>query len=337
MKKILLLTSNNDQSSSVVIKWLCHFKQSFSRINSGTEINVIRINVKNSKIDFEFSISGKIYHLSDYKSYWYRRGDFTIANAPKYESADKSLEKKVNRYLLEEQDSLHFFIHKVFENRLHIGSNHNASVNKLHVLKLADESGLNIPDTSVLCTKKMLTQLINKNGAIITKGIQEGLILSHQHPDQKESTQYTAYTSAFTKKDLKETNAEFPPTKFQNKIDKAIELRIFYLNGKCYTMAIFSQNNPKTALDFRHYDRQLPNRNTPFVLPKAIEKKLKLLMSKLALNTGSIDMIIDKNGQYVLLEVNPIGQFGMVSGPCNYKLEKKIANFLSHKTNKNEK
>jgi hypothetical protein len=35
-----------------------------------------------------------------------------------------------------------------------------------------------------------------------------------------------------------------------------------------------------------------------------------------------------KKGEYVFLEVNPIGQFGMVSAPCNYNLEKKIAQYL---------
>ena len=30
----------------------------------------------------------------------------------------------------------------------------------------------------------------------------------------------------------------------------------------------------------------------------------------------------------VFLEVNPVGQFGMVSLPCNYQLEKRIAQYL---------
>jgi hypothetical protein len=30
----------------------------------------------------------------------------------------------------------------------------------------------------------------------------------------------------------------------------------------------------------------------------------------------------------VFLEVNPTGQYGMVSDPCNYYLDKKIAEYL---------
>lgn len=51
-------------------------------------------------------------------------------------------------------------------------------------------------------------------------------------------------------------------------------------------------------------------------------------MADLDLNCGSIDMILGNDGLYYFLEVNPVGQFGMVSGPCNYYLERKIANFL---------
>jgi len=46
------------------------------------------------------------------------------------------------------------------------------------------------------------------------------------------------------------------------------------------------------------------------------------------LNSGSIDILVTPNNEYVFLEVNPVGQFGMVSQPCNYYLEKRIAERL---------
>jgi glutathione synthase/RimK-type ligase-like ATP-grasp enzyme len=96
-------------------------------------------------------------------------------------------------------------------------------------------------------------------------------------------------------------------------------------------MAIFSQSNEKTKIDFRNYDLQKPNRTVPYNLPKEIILKLKKLTKALALRTGSIDLIKAKDGQYYFLEVNPVGQFGMVSRPCNYNIEMKIAKFLCFK------
>lgn len=51
-------------------------------------------------------------------------------------------------------------------------------------------------------------------------------------------------------------------------------------------------------------------------------------MNKINLNCGSIDILVDNNLNYFFLEVNPVGQFGMVSFPCNYNLENHIANYL---------
>jgi len=48
-------------------------------------------------------------------------------------------------------------------------------------------------------------------------------------------------------------------------------------------------------------------------------------MKALNLESGSIDLILDKSGNIYFLEINPVGQFGMTSVPTNYYLEKKVA------------
>jgi hypothetical protein len=46
----------------------------------------------------------------------------------------------------------------------------------------------------------------------------------------------------------------------KERIDKWIEIRIFFINDKFYSMAIFSQQNSKTKEDFRDYDFNKMNR-----------------------------------------------------------------------------
>jgi ATP-GRASP peptide maturase of grasp-with-spasm system len=328
MKQSLILTNANDHSSSVVIKWLLYFNKAFTRINNGDTLDVKAMTFENKKFKLQFVHEGVWLNLDDFQSYWYRRGNFSIANLPNYNSQDEVLQKKINAHLLKERKSLNHFIHKLFESRKNISSISNASVNKLEVLRLASLLGLDIPDTYLLSEKKDVNILFNQNKSLITKGIQEGLIFQHKSEADTKEIQYAAYTSAFKKTQLVGVQKKFAITKFQTKIDKAVELRIFLLNNKFYTMAIFSQNNPKTKVDFRNYDFKHPNRSVPFILPKKIEKKLLGLFEKLNLNSGSADMIINQAGQYIFLEINPIGQFGMVSSPCNYYLEKEIAAFL---------
>ena len=53
-------------------------------------------------------------------------------------------------------------------------------------------------------------------------------------------------------------------------------------------------------------------------------------MSCLGLDSGSIDMVVTKEGDFVFLEVNPVGQFNQVSKPCNYFLEKEISKYFTN-------
>ena len=121
----------------------------------------------------------------------------------------------------------------------------------------------------------------------------------------------------------------FHPSKFQQLIEKKIEIRLFYLDGKIYSMAIFSQRRDESKVDFRKYDFINPDRYVPFKLPTDIENSLTSLIKSVDLNTCSIDLIKGVDGKFYFLEINPVGQFGMVSKPCNYNLEMEMALFLS--------
>ena len=53
-------------------------------------------------------------------------------------------------------------------------------------------------------------------------------------------------------------------------------------------------------------------------------------MQKTGLDTASFDLIRDKRGQYVFLEVNPQGNIDMLNW-CGYELEKKISRIIINK------
>ena len=123
---------------------------------------------------------------------------------------------------------------------------------------------------------------------------------------------------------------EFAPSLVQEYIEKEYEIRSFYLKGSFYSMAIFSQKNDATKIDYRK-PASIKSRSVPYNLPRNIEEKLVRLMTQLNLDTGSIDIIKAKNGSFYFLEVNPNGIFENVSFYCNYYLEKLIADHLNLK------
>jgi len=120
----------------------------------------------------------------------------------------------------------------------------------------------------------------------------------------------------------------FFPSLVQEKIEKRYEVRIFFLFGQCYPMAIFSQRDPQTSLDFRRYNEIIANRMMRCEIPPELEEKITRLMKLADQNCGSLDFIKSHDGEYIFLELNPVGQFGFVSTNCNYELEKLIAEKL---------
>jgi ATP-GRASP peptide maturase of grasp-with-spasm system len=201
----------------------------------------------------------------------------------------------------------------------------NSSLNKLIVLTEASKLGLQIPDTKICSSKNVLINFFNTHKEIISKDLHNTLAFND------DSNFYNSVTKKVSKNFISKLPRNFTPSLFQKLIKKKYEIRSFYLDKTCYSMAIFSQNDNQTKVDFRNYNEDKPNRYVPYILPKNIELKITQLMQKLDLNTGSIDLIKDLDGNYVFLEINPVGQFGMVSEPCNYYLEKIIAEYLINK------
>lgn len=320
---VLILTEQNDTSSNHVIDWLTFFyKKHCLRINTNTS-EIPKINIEIIEINTQriiLTINNNRINVRNINSVWFRRGffDFELLD----ESTSSHL-KILKSHLMHEKDTLRSFLNFILLGKNTIGDFYNQNINKLYVLTIAQSLKINIPNTAVITTKEALVKFQDKNKKVITKSISGSLIVND------ENFNIICYTSLVEKSHLESIAPAFYPSLLQQYIEKKYEIRTFYIRGIFFSMAIFSQTDEKTKIDFRNYNTTKPNRRVPYLLPKYIERKLHLLMVKMGLNTGSIDIIVDKNNKYYFLEVNPVGQFGMVSIPCNYHLEKRIAEILS--------
>ena len=192
---------------------------------------------------------------------------------------------------------------------------------KLSNLLLAQSLGLKIPETEVFNAYKVGGKKISPVNKI------SKAITNIYRVRTEEKLQEGPGT--FRLKELPKRSQYFTPSLLQKEVIKDFEIRSVYLLGSFYSMAIFSQNDEQTKLDYRNYNRTKPNRNIPFSLPKSIESKLESIAQELGLKFCSFDLIRDKQGDYVFIEVNPEGQIGWVSRNCNYHIEFKIAEYLA--------
>lgn len=311
--KNIIFSIESDSSTDAVMNWLA-LKSEVLRINK-EKLNhfPLEVELTNKKITV------RCHNIEiDRCSLWFRKPTINyeaVENISLHDSFNVSLHSELTSTAKVLQET-------VMKNNKYLGSNYD--IEKIQQLSYAQEVGLMIPNTIISNNKKVIDDFIkeHKNG-VITKPIR-GIDMIRLN-----NYQYKVYTEEVRQEDIQCLGDEFYPMLLQEKLEKNYEIRSFYLDGSFYSMAIFSQLDTQTKIDFRVYNHSSPNRTVPFQLDKKIELKLIKLMKKCKLNTGSIDIVKTLKGKYVFLEVNPHGQFGMVSYPCNYYLEEKIANFLN--------
>lgn len=308
------------------MEWLNSYGAKCVRVNGDTIVDSRNFSINITSDDPNIQIGEKqSLDISKISVVWFRRwSDRTFLE--KYFSTENSI-SHIPYYFIENVNLDHHmirnFLFSKFMDKPFI-SNPAAfrGFGKFIVLNKAKEAGFSVPETIVCNTKNVLINFLKKKGKIITKDIETSSFV------KIGENYYSNYTISLDESSLANIPDNFSLSAFQEKIDKEYEIRAFYFFGEIYSMAIFSQNDPQTETDFRRYNRLKPNRNVPYLLPVEERKKVNLLMTKLSLKTGSLDIIKSKTGKYYFLEVNPVGQFTMVSIPCNYHLEKVVAKSL---------
>ena len=240
-------------------------------------------------------------------------------------SAAVKLQHDIRRHLTLESRKLSDFLFAHFRALPWLSEPWKASPAKLDVLVRAARAGLATPATLVTTERERLRRFCAAHDGVITKPIGEAEIYLH------EGERHQMYTAPLDLAAIDALPRRFPPSLFQERLEKLWEVRVFYLDGECHAMAIFSQADEQTRADFRNYNRARPNRCVPYRLPRETAARIQALMRDLELATGSLDLIHTPDGRDVFLEVNPVGQFGMVSKPCNYRLDRKVAELLIRK------
>lgn len=305
--KIKIATESNDCSTNKVIDWLVVLKNHFIRKNVDLDFN-----------DFNILIDNEINQTS-IKDYviWNRRGYLPIIPFELKRTLWIDYLKKEQLPVLE--------LFELLNSKNYIGSYFKElSNNKIINLNFAKQVGFVVPETIITNNKKDLLYFLKENKKYITKS------LVHPPSLETEDSYYSGSGTTFFDIDL--VYDFFAPSLVQEYIEKEIEIRVFFIENRYYTMAIFSQNDEQTKTDFRNYNKARPNRNVPFILPNEIIKKIKLFVKKIKCNTGSIDLILTPDGEYVFLEINPMGQYDWVSVNCNYYIDKHIAEILIKKS-----
>lgn len=321
---LLFSTQDWDTSTEDVMDWINALGGKCVRFNGEDLIGSeeYRLELSSKGGEARLSLGREVARTGEVQAVWYRRGgrfsDYTVHPQVEDHEASTQIDAHLQAEMREAAQSLYAML----GDAPWLTRPTQARVNKVAALQAARQAGFEIPATIITNSRAELEEFQKRYGRIITKAISDGTAF------YLGKNRYTIYTEEVGPEEIATLPPTFLPTLVQECLEKAYELRVFYLAGACYPMAIFSQRDPQTSVDFRHYNMLKPNRYVPYRLQPDMERRVRALMDGLGLTTGSLDLVKTEDGRMVFLEVNPVGQFGMVSKPCNYYLDRAVAEHL---------
>jgi glutathione synthase/RimK-type ligase-like ATP-grasp enzyme len=324
---VLILTYDGyEQGTEGVIDWLLHFGHPFLRMSANALLR--------PDSDWKISIhDGQISHQGvdlneQIGAVFFRR--FT-ADVAYHEIGNSANSRQLQTELRGEAERLTTFVVDSLADKFWLPTiaASNRARNKLSTLTLAGTCGLAIPRSYICRNRAEVATLLNDDShkGFITKPIEYCGYYA------RKDFAYTTFTSRIAADNLEELPEKFHPSLLQECITPAYEVRAFYLMGEFFSEATLTAEKTTFLGDTVFVDVKLKGDSAetsyvPYQLPVEIEQKLTHLMEKLELNTGSIDLIVNEEGDYFFLEVNPGGQFSAPSERTNQQLERRVAERL---------
>jgi len=168
-------------------------------------------------------------------------------------------------------------------------------------LALARSLGLRTPKTLVTNDPDAARRFYEEcEGQLILKAVSKGII-------EGTPTRFL-YTSEVSEASLSHLEGiRVTAHLLQERVQKAIELRVVVVGRQVFAAEIYSQTSNLTRLDWRKYYPDLSY--GVHSLPAPLQAQLRTLVRACGLQFASMDLILTPAGDYVWIELNPNGQW----------------------------
>lgn len=321
---ILCISHSGDfYTIDIVINKLKELGKEVVRLNSDTFSDQLSFHYSAGLegVDVTLTAEGKTFSAKDIEAVWYRK--LWKINVP------KELEESYAGIFQQEYSIMRNLFFESVPNIFWMNPmalDHRVSLNKLEQLRIASSCGIDIPESIFTNdAQKVMTFFYEKC---------QGNMIAKLHGSLSRSMNGDAPffpTTLITVENLIHLDSLcYCPMIFQRMIPKEYELRIVYVDGIFFTGKINTTTSEKGKIDWRAAN-DLPAWEK-YTLPLRICNLLTKMMQKMGLFFGAIDMIRQKDGRYIFLEVNPQGEWGMLQRDLDYPIGETIAEKLISKT-----
>lgn len=298
-KCILIISNKGDVTTDLVVKRLYQLDVPFKRFNTEDFPQNVRCTIKVNNIDNEISISNENWELTsnDIKSIWYRR--------PKLpEFSNVSFSHDEFNFAIRESNSFILNLWAIFKDKHWVNNPFHLYLaeRKAFQLKIASESGFNIPNTIITNDFNVALKFIESNNkSVIAKPISHGSFGSDDefaiYTTDLENTEYI----------LSNESVNHSPFILQEKIKEKFDVRVSIFGTK-----IFAHKINSTKQSYEIDWRVLKPDEISYELldiPPTLQNNINRFMKTVHLKYGAMDFVVDKNGIWYFIEINPNGQF----------------------------
>lgn len=314
---ILILSDDNDAHCNAVIQKLKDNGTSYFRLNLNT-LALLKTFITYKGDTWEIITEEKQIFSNQIRCVWNRRTyvELLLEESSVADVSFNLWKNEWNKTLLGLYNSLMNLPWLNYYRNSHLAEN------KYLQAKVAKSLGLHLPNTIVSNDKKELVEFAKKFTFVALK-------LMHQDFYEIRPKEYMGfYVNKIAAPDLENFgDSSENPVVLQEYVEKDFEVRYTVVGQLHFVCKIESQLSEKAKDDWRRYD--LPNTPHSIIEPPAdVREKVASLMLDMNLIYGALDFIVTKDGRWVFLEVNPMGQFLWIEDLTGLPITNAISDWL---------
>lgn len=322
MTKVLLISNKSDITTDFIVRELSIRNITFYRFNTEELGNTVFVSLRvdSNTFSLQDKMMGRDFDLLSFSSVYFRRPELPVLNNVVVSPSEAQFIRSETSLLLEG-------IYKILAKAYWISPlvSIREAENKIHQLIIARDIGLRIPHSLISNVYEAAKTFITQNRMeCIVKPLKSGRL------DDTNGSQII-FTSSLTS--IPEDSAEIKscPHFFQNEIRKNVDIRVTVAGDKVFAVAIHSQDYKESRTDWRRSDKQL--KYSKITLPNYLEVLCFRLLEMMNLRFGAIDFVLNEEGEYIFLEINPNGQWAWIETQTGYEISKQLVNMLCDETN----
>ncbi len=196
--------------------------------------------------------------------------------------------------------------------------------NKQWQLELARRCGMDVPRTLITNDPAAARAFVEGNaGGTVAK------MMNAVSVWDADGAERALFTNEVTAEDVEALGGlALCPMTFQEKLAKALELRVTVVGREVFSAAVDSQSSERARVDWRREGGELIGAWVEHPLPEGVRDGALRMMDALGLNYGAFDFVLTPEGRYVFLEVNPEGEFFWLEDTPGFALSEALAGVL---------